>query len=199
MLLSATALGARVSQAKLYTAKGVTQLLQVKDLTITHRKDLRVILENFNLVLNDGDKAVIIGEEGNGKSTLMKWIYDPALADEYTECTGSKMAAGESFGYLPQELSSADKKKSVYEYFSESGMFFDKSPRELSSMAAEFELPADFFYHEQQMSTLSGGERGSPLNHLMLITVGKSFYELAGVNGFSSSSYFLIAYLSLIV
>ena len=134
-------------------------MLQVKDLAITHRKDLRVILENFNLVLNDGDKAVIIGEEGNGKSTLMKWIYDPALADEYTECTGSKMAAGESFGYLPQELSFADKKKSVYEYFSESGMFFDKSPRELSSMAAEFELPADFFYHEQQMSTLSGGER----------------------------------------
>ena len=27
---------------------------------------------DFNLVLNDGDKAVIIGEEGNGKSTLMK-------------------------------------------------------------------------------------------------------------------------------
>ena len=39
------------------------------------KKDLRIILNDFNLVLNDGDKAVIIGEEGNGKSTLMKWIY----------------------------------------------------------------------------------------------------------------------------
>ena len=46
-------------------------MLQIKNLTITHRKDLRVILENFNLTLNDGDKAVIIGEEGNGKSTLL--------------------------------------------------------------------------------------------------------------------------------
>ena len=53
-------------------------MLQIKNLTITHRKDLRIILEDFNLTLNDGDKAVIIGEEGNGKSTLMKWIYNPA-------------------------------------------------------------------------------------------------------------------------
>lgn len=51
-------------------------MLQIKNLTITHRKDLRVILEDFHLTLNSGDKAVIIGEEGNGKSTLIKWIYD---------------------------------------------------------------------------------------------------------------------------
>ena len=43
-------------------------MLQINKLMITHRKDLRVILEDFSLVLNAGDKAVIIGEEGNGKS-----------------------------------------------------------------------------------------------------------------------------------
>ena len=48
-------------------------MLQIKNLRLTHKKDLRTILDNFNLVLNDGDKAVIIGEEGNGKSTLIKW------------------------------------------------------------------------------------------------------------------------------
>ena len=42
-------------------------MMQIKKLTLTHKKDLRVILEDFQLVLNDGDKAVIIGEEGNGK------------------------------------------------------------------------------------------------------------------------------------
>ena len=47
-------------------------MLQIKKLNLTHKKDLRVILDDFNLVLNDGDKAVIIGEEGNGKSTLIK-------------------------------------------------------------------------------------------------------------------------------
>ena len=51
-------------------------MLQIKKLNLTHKKDLRIILNDFNLVLNDGDKAVIIGEEGNGKSTLMKWIYN---------------------------------------------------------------------------------------------------------------------------
>lgn len=49
-------------------------MLQIQDLTITHLKDLRVILENFNVVLNDGNKAVIIGEEGNGKSA-QKYIH----------------------------------------------------------------------------------------------------------------------------
>ena len=60
-------------------------MLQIKKLNLTHKKDLRVILDDFNLVLNDGDKAVIIGEEGNGKSTLMKWIYDPSLIENYIE------------------------------------------------------------------------------------------------------------------
>lgn len=45
-------------------------MLQIKKLNLTHKKDLRIILNDFNLVLNDGDKAVIIGEEGNGKSTI---------------------------------------------------------------------------------------------------------------------------------
>ena len=78
-------------------------MLNVKNLTITHRKDLRVILDKFNMTLNDGDKAVIIGEEGNGKSTLMKWIYDPELAEEYAECEGERILGGEVLGYLPQE------------------------------------------------------------------------------------------------
>ena len=31
-----------------------------------------VILESFSMVLNDGDKAALIGEEGNGKSHAVK-------------------------------------------------------------------------------------------------------------------------------
>ena len=38
-------------------------MLQIKNLNLTHKKDLRMILSDFNIVLNDGDKAVIIGEE----------------------------------------------------------------------------------------------------------------------------------------
>jgi ATPase subunit of ABC transporter with duplicated ATPase domains len=134
-------------------------MLQVKDLTITHRKDLRIILDKFNMVLNDGDKAVIIGEEGNGKSTLMKWIYDPEIVDDYAECEGTRVASGEVLGYLPQELPGKDKEKTVYEYFSEAQLFFDQSPRELTEMAKEFQVPAEFFYSDQKMGSLSGGEK----------------------------------------
>ncbi|MBQ6416454.1 MAG: ABC-F family ATP-binding cassette domain-containing protein [Butyrivibrio sp.] len=134
-------------------------MLQIKDLTITHRKDFRVILEKFNLTLNDKDKAVIIGEEGNGKSTLMKWIYDPSMAEEYTECEGELITSGEVLGYLPQELPDADKDKTLYEYFSEANLFFDKDPKELAELAKEFRIPVDFFYSDQNMGSLSGGEK----------------------------------------
>ena len=73
-------------------------MLQIKNLSITHKKDLRVILNDFSCVLNDGDKAVIIGEEGNGKSTLLKWIYDEKLVggrDHSTIIHGIKKIADE--------------------------------------------------------------------------------------------------------
>ena len=134
-------------------------MLQIKDLTITHRGDLRIILEKFSMVLNDGDKAVIIGEEGNGKSTLMKWIYDPELTEDYTECEGEMVTKGEVLGYLPQELPEAEKAKTLYEYFSEAQLFYDKDPKELAEMAMEFQVPTDFFYSDQSMGSLSGGEK----------------------------------------
>lgn len=98
-------------------------MLQIKKLNLTHKKDLRVILDDFNLVLNDGDKAVIIGEEGNGKSTLMKWIYDPSLIENYIEADGERVMGNERLGYLAQEMPDEDKKKTVYEYFSEEEVF----------------------------------------------------------------------------
>ena len=134
-------------------------MLNVKNLTITHRKDLRVILDKFNLTLNDGDKAVIIGEEGNGKSTLMRWIYDPEIAEEYAECEGERILGSEVLGYLPQELPVWAKEKTLYEYFSEARSFFDRTPKELSEMANEFRVSKDFFYADQKMGSLSGGEK----------------------------------------
>ncbi len=134
-------------------------MLQIKELTITHKKDLRVILEKFQLVLNDGDKAVIIGEEGNGKSTLMKWIYNPQLVDEYTDCEGLLISGRERLAYLPQELPDMDRCKTLYEFFTENEKFYDITPRELTEYARSFKISPDFFYSEQKMESLSGGEK----------------------------------------
>ncbi|MBQ9580604.1 MAG: ABC-F family ATP-binding cassette domain-containing protein, partial [Lachnospiraceae bacterium] len=146
-------------------------MLQIKNLTITHRKDLRIILEDFNLTLNDGDKAVIIGEEGNGKSTLMKWIYNPELAEEYTECIGACIIGNEVLSYLPQELPEEDKNKTLYEYFSESEHFLNNTPRELSELAGRFNMSSSVFYSDQVMASLSGGEKVKA--QLMRILINK--------------------------
>lgn len=134
-------------------------MMQVKNLTLTHKKDLRIILEDFHLVLNDGDKAVIIGEEGNGKSTLLKWMYDPALSEDYIEFTGERIIGKERLGYLPQELPEEAQMKTVYEYFCEKEQFWDQTPKDLAVLARKFGVTEEFFYRGQQMNQLSGGEK----------------------------------------
>ena len=133
-------------------------MLQIKHLSFTHRQDLRVLLSGFSLVLNPGDKAVVIGEEGNGKSTLLKWIYDPALVEPYVEAEGERVLDGR-MAYLPQELSAQEREKSVYAFFAGSEAFWDADHRELRQLARSLRLDGELLYSEQRMDSLSGGER----------------------------------------
>ena len=96
-------------------------MLQVKNLNIYHKKDLRPLAADLSFTLNQGDKAAIIGEEGNGKSTLLKLLYDPALVEGYVEYKGKIQKNHSVCGYLPQELASDDRKKNVYAFLSEEG------------------------------------------------------------------------------
>ena len=41
-------------------------MLQVKNLTITHKKDLATVFVGVSFLLAPGDRGAIIGEEGNG-------------------------------------------------------------------------------------------------------------------------------------
>lgn len=134
-------------------------MLQIQNLTLTHQKDLRTIIENFTFSLQPGDKAVIIGEEGNGKSTLLKWLYDPALVQSYAQASGNRLLGGALLGYLPQELPETEKNKTVYEFYSQSPAFFDQTPRDLALIAAQLHLLPEFFYLDQPVYSLSGGEK----------------------------------------
>lgn len=71
---------------------------------------------SFYFSLNSGDKAVIISEEGNGKSTLLKLIYDSRLVDSYVEYTGEILTQGTLMGYLPQEFPPEYKEQTIYTY-----------------------------------------------------------------------------------
>lgn len=134
-------------------------MFQVKNISITHKKDLKAIVKDLSFVLGDGDKAALIGEEGNGKSTLLKLLYDGHLVESYAEYTGEIIKNHVIAGYLPQELHEADKRKTVYEYLSEEPAFWDTDPSDLSGMAGRMGIPYDLLYSDQQMNCLSGGEK----------------------------------------
>lgn len=134
-------------------------MLQVKHLTLTHRRDLRVLVEDFSFVLNPGDKAVIIGEEGNGKSTLLQWIADPRRVEGYCQWSGSLAGEPGTLGYLAQDLTAEELAGSVYDFCAACPAFFDLTPNELGELAWQLRFPAEEFYGDRPVSTLSGGER----------------------------------------
>ena len=146
-------------------------MLQIKNLTITHKKDLRVLLKDFSCIFNYGDKAVIIGEEGDGKSTLLRWIYDAAMIEVYAQGEGEMVRGNEKMGYLPQELSKEYEELSLYEFYAMEPMFWEQTPKELAMLARKMKVPTDFFYSEQLMGTLSGGEKVKA--QMMRILMGK--------------------------
>lgn len=134
-------------------------MLQIKNAGFILKKDLRTILDDCSFTLNRGDKAVIIGEEGNGKSTLLKWIFCPELIEDYIEAHGERFLGKESLGYLPQELPERYKEQTVFDFFAEEDCFFDLTYDELRHLAKQVRLEPDFFYKDQKMKTLSGGEK----------------------------------------
>ena len=71
---------------------------------------------DFSFNLTNGDKAVIIGEEGNGKSTLLKLIYDRKLVESYCEWDG-KIISKSKLAYLPQMIDESISDMTLSEYF----------------------------------------------------------------------------------
>ena len=63
-------------------------MLEINQLSIHHLKDSKPIITDLHLIVNPGEKLAIIGEEGTGKSSLLKTIVSPKLIASYADYTG---------------------------------------------------------------------------------------------------------------
>lgn len=134
-------------------------MLQVKNVTIYHQSDLRTLMQEVSFSVSGHDRLAVIGEEGNGKSTLLKLIYDKSLIAGYCTYSGSVSCPGEALGYLPQEIAKKDRALPVYAYCAQNEAFGHLPPRELSALCAQLQLPPDLCYADCAVEALSGGEK----------------------------------------
>ena len=133
-------------------------MLQIRNVTIRSRKDDRLLADDLSFTLHKGERAALIGEEGNGKSTLLKWIYDPGLVEPYAEVHGQRLVDGK-MGYLPQELPAEEKTLPVCAFMEGACGFYALSPREIGTIALQLGLSPTLFEEARPLETLSGGER----------------------------------------
>ena len=136
-----------------HSRKG-NHMIKINHLTITQNKYLRDLVSDLNMTIQDGEKVAIIGEEGNGKSTLLKTLMGESLPD-FT-IRGDIQSDYQSLAYIPQKLPEELKKKSLHDYFFLDSIDLDYSI--LYRLAEELHFDSDRFTSDQEIGSLSGGE-----------------------------------------
>lgn len=139
-------------------------MLEIKDLTIETTKG-KPLITDLNLVINEDDRLAVIGEEGNGKSTLLKAIYNSKEVEGYCRLSGKINKDDLTIGYLEQSLNPAWNDNYIYEYFLKNNpddeIEYDSyeklndAARELSKIGVDPKI----LQSDRLISTLSGGEK----------------------------------------
>ncbi len=129
-------------------------MIQLNNVSIYLSVNGRALVDGISFTLNPLDRTVIIGEEGNGKSTLLALIADPALIADHAEFTGDIFRGGHRIGYLAQQLSAKELSMPVKDYMacSDAGWLAEYK-------AAEVGLDPSILGEARPIGTLSGGER----------------------------------------
>ncbi len=114
----------------------------------------RYLIKNLSITLNKGDKLAIIGEEGNGKSTLLKAILGIC---EYATINGNINFHNNKVGYLEQTVNNSDLTKKVFDFIFKDNTDYYNKIRNLYKYLEILKL--NDIILDQTINTLSGGEK----------------------------------------
>lgn len=139
-------------------------MLVVNNLAIKLLENNRELIADLSFTAQLGDKIAIIGEEGNGKSTLLKAIYNSELISNYAQMTGTIASLNYKKGYLSQTLDEKDKNKTIEEYIltDETGQVDYNLYQSIYSnqiFFSDFNLNLNIISSNRTLQTFSGGER----------------------------------------
>lgn len=130
-------------------------LLDVKELNIEVRGER--LIDNLSFSLQPGDKLGLIGQEGNGKSILMKTIGQQELGDGVV--AKGQINRNGSIGLVPQELS-ADELMMVPSEFLCDGEWNKLNNIHLWHLVfQQLGMKNEWLDKDLKMSEISGGER----------------------------------------
>ena len=108
--------------------------------------DDNLLIKNINLKIHYGDKVCIIGNNGCGKTTLLKRILN-------NDCESIKIGSGVKIGYIPQQINFL-KDETVLEYAKH---YFYQEEHYLRSALNKFHFYGENVF--KKVNKLSGGEK----------------------------------------
>lgn len=127
-------------------------MIEIKNLSI--KVNDRYLIKDLTLNLNKNDKLAIIGEEGNGKSTLLKCIIDKC---DYAEITGTINLNNNKIGYLEQNIKEEYKNQKVNDYIFIDDIDYYNKINNFYKYLEILNLKDNIL--DKYLNTLSGGEK----------------------------------------
>src|SRR5574344_549512 len=137
----------------------VFHMIQVNKLSIIQIQEARPLIKDLSFIVNPGERIALIGEEGNGKSTLLKYLLGLPLPG--FEAEGSKTLDA-PIGYLEQDLRSRWGGTNVLDYFlldAPEGTIEDFTLLgKIPAFLEKEHFPKGSFSPEKTIAEFSGGE-----------------------------------------
>ncbi|WP_420512285.1 ATP-binding cassette domain-containing protein [Vagococcus carniphilus] len=132
--------------------KKVIHMMKLTHISLIEEKTGRSLISNLDLVINQNSKLAVIGEEGNGKSSLLHVIRNRQDLIPYLQVEGKIDSTYQTIGYLNQSLDAEKSDLIVADLFEE--VTWDNL---LIEAMEAFQI--DNLFSTQRYADLSGGEK----------------------------------------